>query len=185
MQADAGMPASPLANRYAQAIYALAAEANAQERVADELAAVERLLRERRDLRDCILDPFLRAERKQAVVSELFGPVLLPLTLNFLRLLIDKRRAPILPEVARRVNELLRRSRGILAVRVTGAAPLTPVQTAVIRGRLSRIFKRQVEMETAEDPGLLGGIVIRAEFRLIDGSCRGQLENIRHELSRN
>jgi F-type H+-transporting ATPase subunit delta len=106
-----------------------------------------------------------------------------PLTINFLRLLIEKRRLPILAEIARRVNELLRESRGILAVKLTLALAPAPAQLAALRERLARIFERQVELETAVDPELLGGIVIQAADRLVDGSCRGQLDRIRTELA--
>jgi len=179
------MPSSPLVNRYARALFSLAEEQALPDRVVDELNALERLLRDNRELRECLLNPFIPGERKQAVVAELFDAVFIPLTRNFLQLLIEKRREPILAEITRRINDLLRQSRGILPVRLTSAQTLTPGQITTIRDRLSRIFKRQVELETAQDAGLLGGIVIQAEYRLIDGSARGQLDNIQYELSRN
>ncbi len=179
------MASSPLVNRYAQAVFDLAAEQTAQDRVVEELGALERLWRESRELRACLRDPFLPGARKQAVVGALFGQRLHPLTLDFLRLLIEKKRAPLLAEIARRTGELLRQRRGILPVRLTSARRLTPEQTAAIRARLARIFRRQVELETAVEAGLLGGIMIEAEYRLIDGSCRGQLDKIQSALALN
>ncbi len=185
MQDSPNIPSSPLVNRYAQAVFSLAMEQGLQGQVVDELNAFERLLQDNRGLRECLLNPFIPGERKQAVVAELFDAVFLPLTRNFLRLLITKRREPIMAGITRRVNDLLRQSRGILAVRLASAQKLTAEQAATIRDRLSLIFKRQVELETAQDAELLGGIVIQAGYRLIDGSIRGQLDNIQYELSRN
>ncbi len=179
------MPSSPLVNRYAQAVFSLATEQGMQEQVADELNALERLLQDNRALRECLLNPFIPGERKQAVVAELFDAVFLPLTRNFLGLLIAKHREPILVEITRQVNDLLRQSQGILPMQLTSAQALTAGQTTTIRDRLSRIFNRRVELETAQDAGLLGGIVIQAEYHLIDGSARGQLDKIQYELSRN
>lgn len=179
------MPSSQLVNRYAQAVFSLAVEQGLEGRVTEELDGLSRLLRDNRELRECLLNPFIRADRKQAVITDLFAALFHPLTLNFLRLAIEKRRERILPQVAERMNELLRNSRGILPVRLTSARPLTPAQEAALRDRLSRIFSREVEMKTAVDAALLGGIVIQAESRQMDGSCRGQLEKLRYELSKN
>ncbi len=186
MKADtAALAASPLANRYAQALFALAAEQGVQDQVAGELAAFQHLLREHRPLRDCLFHPCIPSERKQAVTTELLGAKLLPLTLGFLRLLIGKRRLAILAAAAARLDELIRRSRGILPMRLASALTLTPARTEAIRERLSAIFKRRVELALETDAGLLGGITLRAESRLIDGSARGRLEAIRRELTSN
>lgn len=177
------MAASLLVNRYAAAVFALAQEQNLQDRLAHELNSLSRLLEQNRELRACLLHPFIPGERKLAVIAELFAGVLAPLTRDFLALLIKKRRAALLADVTRQINALLRESRGILPVRLTSAQALGSGQTAAIRQRLGRIFKRQVELELAVDASLLGGIMIQAESRLIDGSCRGQLENMRYALA--
>jgi F-type H+-transporting ATPase subunit delta len=179
------MSPSPLVNRYAQAVFSMATEHGTQGRVVADLNAFESVLQESRELRECLLNPFIPGERKQAVIAALFVATFQPLTLNFLRMLIDKKRMPVLAEVTRRTSELLRQSQGILPVRLTSARMLTPGQTAAIRERLGRIFRRQVELDTTVNAELLGGIVIEADYRQIDGSCRGQLIAIQHALSNN
>ena len=179
------MASTLLANRYAQAVFSLAAEHDMQSRITEELTGLNRLLEENRELRECLLNPFITGERKMAIITDLFATAFSPLTLDFLRLLVEKRREMILADITRRMNELLRKSLGILPVQLTSARPLTPDQEATVRRRLSEIFSRQVELETAVDASLLGGMVVQAESRLFDGSCRGQLAKIRYELSNN
>lgn len=179
------MASNLLVNRYAQAVFALAKEQDLQGQLTEELNGLDRLLEKNRELREGLMNPFIPAERKLAIITELFNRALSSLTLDFLRLLIEKRRETLLAELTRRMNALLQESLGILPVHVTSARELTPAQAAGIRQRLSQFFSRQVELETAEDASLLGGIVIQAESRQIDGSCRGQLEELRYELSKN
>jgi len=179
------MASNQLVNRYAQAVFSLAQEQGLQGQLTDELNGLDRLLEQNRELRECLQNPFIRGERKLAVIADLFTEVLSPLTRDFLRLLIEKRRGTLLADMTRRINALLRKSLGILPVHLTSAQALAPDQADMLRQRLARIFNRQVELDTAVDASLLGGIMIQAESRLIDGSCRGQLDNIRYELSLN
>ncbi|MBU4200953.1 MAG: ATP synthase F1 subunit delta [Verrucomicrobia bacterium] len=179
------MASNQLVHRYAQAVFSLAQEHGLQDRLAEELNSLDRLLEQNRELRECLQNPFIPGERKLAVIADLFTQALSPLTRDFLRLLIEKRRVTLLADMTRRINALLRESLGILPVHLTSAQALNQEQEAAIRQRLARLFNRKVEMNTTVDASLLGGIMIQTESRLIDGSCRGQLDNIRYELSLN
>jgi len=176
------MASNMLVNRYAQAVFSLAEEHGLRDQLAAELNSLDHLLEKSRELRECLLNPFISGERKMAVIEELFARTFSPLTRDFLRLLIEKHREALLADITRRMNELLRESQGILSVHLTSARTLTPEQESTIRQRLARVFNLQVELETAVDASLLGGIMIQAQSRLIDGSCRGQLKKIRYEL---
>lgn len=176
------MASNMLVNRYAQAVLSLAEEHDLQDRLTAELNSLDHLLEESRELRECLLNHFIAGERKMAIIEDLFARRFSPLTRDFLRLLIEKQREALLADITRRMNELLRERRGILPVHLTSARTLTPEQESRIRRRLSRFFNLQVELETAVDASLLGGIMIQAQSRLIDGSCRGQLNKIQYEL---
>lgn len=179
------MASNQLVNRYAQAGFALAQAQGLQDQLTEELNSLDRLLEQNRELRECLQNPFIPGERKLAIIADLFDQVFSQLARDFLRLLIEKRRGTLLADVTRQINALLRESLGILPVRLTSAQALHPEQAAAIRQRLARIFNHQVELEMQVDAALLGGIMIQTESRLIDGSCRGQLDNIRYELSLN
>ena len=61
--------------------------------------------------------------------------------------------------------------------------PLGPEEIRAITARLEELTGGSVALETAVDPSLLGGVVVRVGDRLIDGSVRGRLERLRQQLA--
>lgn len=179
------MHSTELVGRYARAAFALAGERACRPQLAGELADFCRLLDEAPALRVCLYNPALPAERKRAVVRDLLGEQGHAVTRALIELLIEKRRERLLPPLAARVAELLRDSQGLVRVHLTSAMAVGAQDAARWQGRLSGILGRQVELETTVDPHLLGGVVLRVGHRQIDGSCRGQLDLLWNELSKN
>lgn len=176
------MPAGELAERYAHALFELAGEGGVQAQVTEELGAVNRTIRVNPPLERCLADPLLPAAAKQAVFGELFGKLVRPLTLDFLGLLMARRRGSLLPGVVQEMDRRLREALGIASVQVALARPMPVAAGERLRSRLARLLGKQVELESTVDPSLLGGIIIRVGDHLIDGSCRGQLEALRYQL---
>ena len=176
------MPAAEVAERYAQAAFAYAAAHEAQAALADELAGVAALVRQSPELRYFLAHPCLPVALKQTLLRDLLQARVGAATLRVLNLLVAKRREQILSEVADRVVSLLQEQRGRLAVRVTSALPLTPVEQDALQQRLAGLLRATVNLELAVDSRLLGGLTIRIGDWLIDGSCRGQLDAMREKL---
>jgi F-type H+-transporting ATPase subunit delta len=101
---------------------------------------------------------------------------------NLVQLLIRRGRIEQLPAVTREFRRLRDRREGIVHATVTSAAPLTDDELVAIRERLAAIAGGRVELELAVDPQLLGGVTVRIGDRLIDGSVRGRLEQLRARL---
>ncbi|NLB60332.1 MAG: ATP synthase F1 subunit delta [Lentisphaerae bacterium] len=179
------MATNILAQRYAKAVFSMAAKHDQQQGIIAELNGFRRLLQQNPSLRAGLLYPFIPRARKIAVLDELGARGLSPLARDFLILLIAKRREHLLAEIIRLLNELLLSSQGLLAIRLNSARALTSQQQNTITRHLAQHFGQQVILQTGVDATLLGGITIQVGQRLIDGSCRGQLEKVRYELSRN
>ena len=102
---------------------------------------------------------------------------------RFLGELAEHRRMALLPEVAELFEQYRRESESQLLVKVTSAMALDAAQAEQLKASLKRPFKREVELETAVDPALIGGVVIDAGDEVIDGSARGRLERLAHALT--
>lgn len=102
---------------------------------------------------------------------------------NFLGLLFDNRRLPLLPEIAGLFDELRFEAERVVKAKVTSAATLPADELDTIKAALKRRFGRDVEIETAVDASLIGGAVIDAGDVVIDGSVRGKLERLQTALS--
>jgi F-type H+-transporting ATPase subunit delta len=102
---------------------------------------------------------------------------------DFLGLLFDNRRLPLLPEIAGLYDELRLESERVVKARVTSASALPIAELESITAALKKRFGREVEVETAVDATLIGGAVIDAGDVVIDGSLRGKLDRLQTVLA--
>lgn len=103
--------------------------------------------------------------------------------LQFLAVLAENRRAVLLPEIAALFEELRAEAQKIVRARITSAQPLDDAELAKLRESLRARFGRDVEIEAAVDPALIGGAVIDAGDVVIDGSVRSRLARLETALT--
>jgi F-type H+-transporting ATPase subunit delta len=102
---------------------------------------------------------------------------------RFLALLADNRRLPQLPEIASLYEELRAEAERVVLATVTSAAELPASELETIKVALRKRFGREVHLDTAIDPSLIGGAVIDAGDVVIDGSLKGKLERLQAALA--
>ena len=179
------MISSNIAKRYARAFFKIAGEEQRYEQYHGELVRFSSLLEENRHLSEFFANPVFAQPDKRAVVDALLAKLQLsPLTANFLRLLVDKRRIGILSSIEHCYRELVDDVLQKAAVTVKTALPLPHRLSARLQQEMETLTGRKVEMTIVEDPALLGGIVVRVGDRLYDGSIRAQLGNMRNLLGK-
>ena len=101
---------------------------------------------------------------------------------NLLRLLAENDRLPALGEVAAQFDALKAEAENRMTVVVTAAVPVEPALADKLKQALEQKLGRSVELELETDPSLVGGAVIRAEDRVIDGSVRNRLRRLTDAL---
>jgi F-type H+-transporting ATPase subunit delta len=94
---------------------------------------------------------------------------------NFINILADRNRLPILDEIIKEYRRLMDKRLGIVRARVTTARTLDSVQRQELLQRLELVTGKQVRMEVAIDPSLIGGVVAQVGSTIYDGSVRQQL----------
>jgi F-type H+-transporting ATPase subunit delta len=172
-----------IAKRYARAFFKIAGQEQRYEQFHRELVRFSSLLEKNRHLFEFLANPVFAQPDKRAVVDALLEKLALsPLTANFLRLLVDKRRIGILSHIEGCYRELVDDALQKAAVTVKTAFPLSDMLSARLRQEMETLTGRKVEMTIVEDPSLLGGIVVKVGDRLYDGSIRTQLVNMRNLL---
>jgi F-type H+-transporting ATPase subunit delta len=121
------------------------------------------------------------AVREEALLASM-GADLLPQVSNLLVLLLRRRRMEQLPRIGREFRRLYNQRQGITEATVVSATQLEPDEVEALRERVEQLAGGSVELELEVDESLLGGVQLRLGDRLIDGSVRGRLERLRHEL---
>lgn len=177
------MISSNIANRYARAFFKIAGEEQRYEEYARELGRFSTLLKESKKLGEFLANPVFAQPDKKIVVEALLARLeVSPLTANFLKLLVDKRRIGILSDIEDSYRDLVDNALKKVRVTVKTAFPLTGELSSRLQKGLEGLTGKRVEMTLQEDPTLLGGIVVRVGDTLYDGSIRTQLGNIRNLL---
>jgi F-type H+-transporting ATPase subunit delta len=171
------------ARRYAEASFALAKEEDALDAWGRDLETAVGLLGVPEIARflDNPAAPF--ADRRSVVERLLGGDRVRTQVQNLVQLLARRGRISILPAVSAEYGRLLNRERGILEARVTSPTPLGEADLAALRGKVEAMTGATVELTTALDPALIGGLTVRVGDTLIDASVRGRLERLRERLT--
>ncbi|RPE75839.1 F0F1 ATP synthase subunit delta [Vulcaniibacterium tengchongense] len=168
-----------LARPYARAAFALARESGRAQAWSQALAFAARVAAEPQ-VRSLLGNPQLAAADAVGLLvidgaDEAF--------VRFLGLLADNRRLALLPEIADLFEEQRLESERVVKAKVTAAAELPGAELDAIKAALRKRFGREVELETAVDPSLIGGAVIDAGDVVIDGSLKGKLERLQTALA--
>ena len=167
---------------YAEALFTLAGKQNQHEEFAAGMEAVRELLAGSPQIGVFLTSPQIKAEAKKQALQKALGGKVPALLLNFLFVVIDKRRQRMLQEIALEYRSLLDEKMGRLHVDVTLAHEPSAAQTQEIATDLSRVLGTQVIPHVRVDAGIIGGIIVRYRDRVLDGSLRRRLLGMRSRL---
>ena len=179
------MIGSGLARWYARALLDIGQEERHVRRVLSEVERFTRLLAEIPDLREILEASHVNRRDKQAALEVAFSRAgLLPVTMNFLRLIVDKRRMKLLPQILPELRRMVEELEGIERVEVVVPATLPKAQRDFLREVLEKQTGKRIELEEKLDPAVLGGMVVKVGSTVYDGSVRTQLSRIRENLQK-
>ena len=189
MTADIGAAAqgasvqASLGGRYATALFELAEGRRAIDAVERSLATVRDALTQSDDFRRLTASPVVNRAAATGAIAAVGAELDLdPVTRNFLGVLAENRRLPQLPAIIRAFRELASRWRGEVNAEVTSAHPLSPDQVDALKQQLRLRVGREVSLDLAVDPRLLGGLVVRIGSQMIDSSIRTRLNALAHVM---
>ncbi|MEX0935280.1 MAG: ATP synthase F1 subunit delta [Gemmatimonadota bacterium] len=171
-----------VARNYASALMELAAQEGELEAFGDGFDLVSKLLDEQGRFRLFLETPRIDNEEKKKVLRKAFGEQVPRKFLNFLQLVVDKRRQRLLREMARQYHALLDKKLGREHVEVSVARPLDDASLERLTERLSGILDTNVVPHIRVKPELIGGVVFRSGDIVFDGSVRRRLEDMRRRL---
>jgi len=166
---------STLARPYALAAFRQASE---EGRVDDWSAMIELLMRVTGDatMKGLIANPRVRREQLAALIIEVCGERLTATGRNLVRVLAHNGRLDLVAAIGEQFEQQRARAQGRNQVEVRSAYELTESERTTITAALVQRLGGDVELSEELDPGLIGGVVIRAGDLVIDASLRGRLD---------
>jgi F-type H+-transporting ATPase subunit delta len=161
----------------------LAARDNRVAEIGEQLRQHRQLLDANADLQKVLYNPSVSAEVKGRVLTgilERTQPT--PLLRSFILLLVDKDRLRQFDLICAQYEAMAQARLGRVTAQVTTAVALDAAQRQAVSQKLAQITQKEVLLETQVDPTILGGLVVRINHTVLDGSLRGQLVRLRQEL---
>jgi F-type H+-transporting ATPase subunit delta len=174
-----------IAEVYARALFEVAEEHDVVDRIRDELHEVADALEDEdnRELRLFFFSPYFSSDEKRDAVDKVFDGADERL-INFLKLLAERHRMPVLPRIRSRYDEMWAEKNRLLPVKVTAAVELDDELVKGIGKRIEEQTGRKVELSSDVDPEVLGGLVVRVGNMVLDASVRNRLEQMRKQVAR-
>lgn len=178
MPADA--TSTTAAARYAEALFDLALDGDALERVEADLKALSGAITGSADLRAMLKSPVYDADAKARAIAAIADKAgVSPLTKNFLGVVAKNRRLFALDGVIAAFMQRLAAHRGEVSAEAVAAAPLNTDQAKRLRGEIERVVGKAVNLTVKVDPELLGGMVVKVGSTMIDSSLKTKLNRLK------
>jgi F-type H+-transporting ATPase subunit delta len=176
------MRADSVVKGYAAALFQVAKSEDFIEVVEDELYRLKEVLQGNSELREFLSNLQIAPEGKKKAVMEIFGKGISAVTLHHLNLVIDQGRQRKLLPIIEEFFALATAAREKVTAEVITSVPLSEEMAEKLRRALTKGTKKQVFLKARVDPSILGGAIVRVENKIIDGSLRRQLEQMRRAM---
>jgi ATP synthase F1 delta subunit len=172
-----------IATVYARSLHEAAKDADKFEAVRDQIGEISDAISSDHDLQVFFFSPSLSTEeKKDGLKKAITGAD--DLVENFLELLIENHRMPVLFKIRRELDALWDEDNQLLPVEITSAVELDKKTVDQIGKQIGEQTGRKVQLTSSVDPDVLGGLVVRVGNTVLDASVRHRLDQLRKEVAR-
>jgi F-type H+-transporting ATPase subunit delta len=160
-----------MAGRYATALFDLALEDKALDKVRADLDRFDGLVAESADLTRLVRSPVFTAEEQVKALDAISA--------NFIKLVAANRRLFAIRGIIKAFHALVAAHKGEVSASVTVAEPLSDNNLAALKGALNAVTGKDVDLKVEVDPAIIGGLVVKLGSRMVDSSIRTKLNSIK------
>ncbi len=168
---------------YAEALFELAVQENLIRETSDGVVTVESALLQMPQYKALLASPAIGKQERLDALDQVFRGKIPDILLGILRMMVARGHVSALSGMVRDYKELAREYRGESVAVVISAVPLTEAQTVALRQKLEKKLSRKITIRCQEDPDLIGGLRVEVDGRVIDGSIRNKLEEIKEVMN--
>lgn len=172
-----------LAKRYAKALFAIGKEDGKYEAYNEALQGVAGLFTTNPEVEDALTNPLypidIREKAMTAIVNSMQADKIMG---NFLNLLVQKKRAVILPEIAEQFQIMVDEDKNISHGTVVSAVELNAELQSKVQDTLEKLTGKKVALTASVDPSIIGGIIAKVGDLVLDGSIRTQLASLKDSI---
>ena len=172
-----------IAQVYSRSLFEVAKDQGKLDTIREQLGQFVDALGQNRQLGIFFFSPYFSSEEKERGLDGLLEDAD-PTFLNFLKVLIENHRMPVIYRVQRQFEELWEAEHRLLPVEVTSAVELDPSIAEELGRKVREQTGQTVELTAKVDPDILGGIVLRVGNSILDASIENRLQQLRREVAK-
>ena len=175
------MPRMTSARRYAQAVYQIATEEKNIEQWIEDLSLLASATLDSQFM-SFVNSPNVDNDKKTNLIKDVFSDHIGRNAVNLCCLLSLRNSVSILPTIADYMQEFLDAEKGIERAEVVSAVELTKEQKEKIRNYVTSIVGKELMVTNRVDVDILGGFIVRVGDRMLDGSLKTRIEDMKREI---
>jgi len=172
-----------IARVYATALFGAAKDKGKLDVIREQLGQFADALADNRELQLFFFSPYFSSAEKREGLERAISEGE-PELVNFLELLIEKHRMPVLFRIRRQYDSLWDKENKRLGVTVTSAVELDPQIAERIGAEIEQQTGNRIELQSRVDPDILGGLVVQVGNMVLDTSIRNRLEKLRKSVAK-
>jgi len=171
-----------VASKYSSALFSLGKEKDNLLELKEGLAEFWQILEENEDLKQLLFHQRILPEEKKNIIEKIFEDELQEDLLKFIYVLIDKRREYKLKEIIEKFNAHVDKEEKILNVEVKSAVEMKQSSLDKLSQKLKDVLDYNVRIKNIVDEKIMGGLVLKVEDYIIDGSLHYELKELEQKL---
>ncbi len=168
---------------YGTALMEAARELGKEDQILEEAQAVVQLIEDEPDLHQFINYPGVSADEKKEVLKNIFEGKICEELLNFLYILVDKRRTMNFGRIVKVYKSLIEREEGVSYGTVYSVVKLSDERMAELEEQTSKLLQMKVKLDNEIDPNLLAGFKVLVEGKIIDASYRKKFDELASQMN--
>jgi F-type H+-transporting ATPase subunit delta len=174
-----------VASRYAKSLLKIAIEEKALEELYNDMVMVNNVCNNNRDLVLMLKSPIVKTDKKEAVLTEVFGKKVSQIATSFIAIILIKKREGLLGDIANAFIDIYKLHKNITTASVTSAIKLTEEQKDKIVKLLLSKERNNIEIKEVVNPDIIGGMIVRIGDKQVDESIKRKLMNLEMEFDEN
>lgn len=168
---------------YSDALFEVAVEDNLVDRFHDEIELIGDTFEAYPEFFELYKSPRIGIDERKSVVQDIFEEKISQEMMNFMKVLLDKKRASEILNIKHEFLNRVYEHKGIVKAIVESAIPMEEVEVVKLQERLSGVTGKEVILKNKVNPEILGGLVVQVGDKVIDGSVKNKLNNMMDDLT--
>ena len=168
---------------YAEALFELAVQAGLTKETSDGVETVISALMQTPEYRAMLSSPAIGKQARLDALDSAFRGKVPDVLLGVLKMMVSRGHIQALDQMIQDYNELNRQFHGEIIAQVISAIPLREPEMTALQTKLENRLQRKVILRCTVNPALIGGIRVEADGRVMDGSLRNKLDQIKDVMN--